>query len=60
MRPRISLFKGWLEAPITAIRAGRRDALTPTRVHMDEYESHPFADAFPMMTDREHAALVAS
>jgi hypothetical protein len=26
---------------------------------MDEYEFHPFADAFPMMTDREHAELVA-
>jgi ParB-like chromosome segregation protein Spo0J len=26
---------------------------------MDTYEFHPFADAFPMMTDREHAELVA-
>jgi hypothetical protein len=26
---------------------------------MDAYEFHPFADAFPMMTDQEHAALVA-
>jgi hypothetical protein len=26
---------------------------------MDTYEFHPFADAFPMMTDQEHAALVA-
>jgi len=26
---------------------------------MDTYEFHPFADAFPMMTDQEHAELVA-
>jgi hypothetical protein len=26
---------------------------------MDTYEFHPFADAFPMMSDQEHAALVA-
>jgi hypothetical protein len=26
---------------------------------MDIYEFHPFANAFPMMTDQEHAALVA-
>jgi hypothetical protein len=24
------------------------------------YECHPFANAFPMMTDQEHAELVAS
>jgi hypothetical protein len=26
---------------------------------MNQYEFHPFADAFPIMTDQEHAALVA-
>jgi ParB-like chromosome segregation protein Spo0J len=26
---------------------------------LSQYQSHPFADAFPMMTDQEHAELVA-
>jgi hypothetical protein len=35
------------------------DVVNSTKYQMDTYESHPFANAFPMMNEQEHAALVA-